>query len=118
MLRNELAQETGTVQAWQELDISLNNYGNACKAVGDIPGARASYEKSINIRQALAKALKTVSAYSELAGGYVNLAMVQKGKEQRETLNRSVALWTQLADICPNHPEFARKRDSLKKLLQ
>ncbi|MBR3919222.1 MAG: toll/interleukin-1 receptor domain-containing protein, partial [Clostridia bacterium] len=60
----------------RDLSVSYNNLGAICKAEGNLTKAKEYYEKSLKIREILAKETNTVEARRDLSVSYNNLGYI------------------------------------------
>lgn len=81
--------------------------------------AQQYYEKSLHICEQLAEETKTVHALDDLAVSHYNLYFVAGDAAQQEAyLSQAYQIWEQLAEQCPDNPEFACRRDIVKEALE
>ncbi|MBQ7309600.1 MAG: tetratricopeptide repeat protein [Clostridia bacterium] len=111
-----LAEETGTVESRRDLSVSYNKLGDIMKAQGRPKEAAEYYGKDLAIAEALAEETGTVEAYDDLAVSYYKMAFADQAN-QRAYRQKALNIWTQLADLCPDDPTFAQRRDLVKKAL-
>jgi len=115
-IAEQLASETNTVEARRDLSVSYNKLGNICQAHGKLDEAEVYFSKSLDICESLANEAGTVRAYDDLAFSYYKMASVSTGKKT-EYLNKALNSWTQLAELVPDVPRYARNRDIVKRTL-
>ncbi len=115
----QLAEETGTVEARRDLSVSYEKLGVICEAQGRLTEAQPYFEQSLQIREQLADETGTVEAYDDLAISHYNLGVIaQRVDEKKAHFSAALRIWTQLAEQCPEVPEYARRRDLAKKALE
>ena len=118
-IAKQLAEETGTVEARRDLSISYNKLGGICEAQGTLPEAQQYYEKSLHIREQLAEENGTVQAWDDMAVSHYYLGCIaEDAAEQNAHLSQAYHIWKLLAEQCPDNPEFARRRDIVKRILE
>lgn len=107
-IREQLAAETGTLQARRDLAVSYDNLGDLSFAQGDLAGAKALYEKSLAIREQLAAETRTIEADDDLAISYYNMfGAANTEEEKQEYLSKAEMIWSRLAVQCPDMPLYA-----------
>ena len=73
----KLTEETGAIEAKQNLAVSYSNLGDLQEARGDLTGAEEYYKKSLEIRGQLAEETGTAEARQDLAVSYNALGDIQ-----------------------------------------
>ena len=61
------------MEARRDLSVSYNNLGDICKAEDDLNGAKAWYEKSLEISRALADEIRTQDSLEDLSRCYYRM---------------------------------------------
>ena len=118
-IAKQLAEETGTVQARRDLSVSYSNLGDICSEQGRLSEAQRHYEQSLQIDEQLADETGTVEAYDDLAITHYNFGIFSKSvAEQRVHFSAALRIWEQLAEQCPDVPEYAQRRDAVKRVLE
>ncbi len=79
-LREQLAKETGTVEARRGLSIGYERLGDICKAKGDLQGAEEYYMKDLELSKQLAKETGTVEERRGLSISYNKLGNICEAK--------------------------------------
>ena len=100
--RTKLADETKTVQAWEDLAISYYNLGYICEVEGKPEEAKAWYLKNIEICTKLADETKAVRVWGDLAASYNNIGNISyaegKPEEARACYMKSMRIFKVMAN--------------------
>ena len=101
-IAEQLAGETGTVEARCDLSVSYNNLGDICKAQGRLTEAQQYYEQSLQIDEQLAEETGTVEARRDLSISYNNLGDICEAQggltEAQQYYEQSLQIFEQLAE--------------------
>ena len=118
-IHKQLAAETGTVRARRALSSSYYNLGNFCRVQGRMPQAYQYYEKCLQIREQLIRMSESVEDWDYLAESHYSLGLCTENPTARtEHFTAALHILTQLVEQCPDYPEFAHRRDMVKRKLE
>ena len=115
-LREQLAAETGTVNARRSLSISYERVGDILRAEGKLSEAREYYQKSLELREQLAAETGTPKARNDEANSCFKLGNLGQGNISY--LRRALELWTQLTVECPQVVRYQKNKEIVEKTLQ
>ncbi|MBQ4313052.1 MAG: hypothetical protein IJC18_02470, partial [Clostridia bacterium] len=108
---------SNSIVARRDLSISYNKTGDFCLDSGDPDAAKEYYEKSLEIRLAIAQESNSIEAYDDLAVSYYKLGTLDNESLDVEALIKAYAIWSKLSEQCPGIPAYAERRDIVKEVL-
>ncbi|MBO5767499.1 MAG: tetratricopeptide repeat protein, partial [Clostridia bacterium] len=109
------AEETNTVEAWRNRSVSYERLGDIYIYEDNTAKAKEYYEKSLAIREQLAKETNTVEAFHDLAISYYRMSLVCQGEEKRGYLIKALDIMNALCEACPDIAEFKQHRNLFQR---
>ena len=99
------------------LSVAYNKVGDIYRAMGQLSEALSRYEASLELAKQLAEETRTIESEDDLAVSHCKMGNVTRGAERQSHYREAYRIWDDLARRYPENPEYARRRDMVKKYL-